>query len=69
MTDRVKGFTITLDRDIRVDDIEHIQKALEMVKGVAHVEPSISTSEDHIARMRVEGEIRTKLFKFIQDEL
>jgi NRPS condensation-like uncharacterized protein len=40
MTDRVKGFTVTLSHDIRIDDVEHIQKALEMVKGVVHVEPT-----------------------------
>jgi hypothetical protein len=69
MTDRVKGFTVTLDRDIRIDDVEQIQKALEMVKGVLHVEPSISTSEDHMAMMRINSNIRSKLYKFINEEL
>ena len=60
MTDRVKGFTVTLEKDIRIDDVEFILNAVKMIKGIAHVEPSISTSDDHFARQRVKMEMREK---------
>jgi len=69
MTDRVKGFTITLTHDVRIDDIEAIETALKMIKGVADVEPSISTHEDHMAQARVKWELRDKFFQFMKDNL
>ena len=63
MTDRVKGFTVTLEHDIRVDDVEMILNAVRMIHGVAHVEPSITTSEDHMNRMMIRTEMRKKIFK------
>jgi len=60
---------VTLSKDIRIDDIEHILTAVKMIKGVAHVEPSLSTHEDHFAQMRVGIEIKKKLFNFIKEEL
>lgn len=69
MTDRVKGFTVTLEHDIRIDDVEYIMNAIRMIKGVTHVEPSISSSEDHFIRMRVYGEVKDDLYKFIKEKL
>ena len=66
MTDRVKGLIVTLDRDIRIDDVEHAVNAVKMIKGVSSVQLSISTPEDHMARARVMSEIRDKLYDFIQ---
>jgi hypothetical protein len=63
MTDRVKGFTVTLERDIRVDDVEIITNAISMIKGVASVEPSISNIDDQMARDRVKSEVREKLME------
>lgn len=37
MTDRVKGFTVTLDHDVRIDEMGVILIALRMIKGVAHL--------------------------------
>lgn len=69
MTDRVKGFTVTFERDFRDDDVEVILNAVKMIKGVASVEPCIVTSEDHINRERLKWELRDKLYKFMKDEL
>lgn len=68
MTDRVKGFTVTLKKDIRIDDVEPIMNAIRMIQGVVHVEPSITTSEDHMNRQRVKNELLTKLFKILHEE-
>ena len=69
MTDRVKGFTVTLEKDIRIDDVEVIMQAIRMIRGIANVEPSISTSEDHMNRQRIKYELRDKFYKFMTDEL
>lgn len=68
MTDRVKGFTVTLAEDIRIDDVEEILNAVRMIKGIAHVEPSITTSEDHMNRQRIKNELVTKLFKILHED-
>lgn len=69
MTDRVKGFTVTLEKDIRIDDVETVIQAIRMIRGIAHVEPSISTSEDYMNRQRVKHELREKFYKFYDEEL
>lgn len=66
MTDRIKGFTIVLKKDIRDDDFEAIGKAVEMIKGVAKVEPSISTGDDWMNRERVKMELQNKLWEVIK---
>ena len=67
MTARVKGFTVTLQRDIREDDFQRIQEAVEMIKGVINVEPTLHTSEDHIVRMRLKHDITRNILKVIDE--
>jgi hypothetical protein len=69
MTDRVKGFTVTLAEDVRIDDVEPVMNAIRMIKGVVDVEPSITNSDDHMNRMVITSKIRLKLIDFIQKEL
>lgn len=67
MTDRVKGFTVTLDKDMRDDDFEAIKTAVEMIKGVLHVEPYLVTSGDHVNRKLIQHEIYMKIYNAIQE--
>lgn len=67
MTNRIKGFTVTLDKDMRDDDFEAIKTAVEMIKGVVHVEPSIVTYNDHMNRKMIQQEIMMKVYKAIQE--
>lgn len=69
MTDKVKGFTVTLAEDIRIDDVEPVMQAIRMIKGVVDVHPSIVTSDDHINRIRIVEKIRNNFYKFINNEL
>lgn len=69
MTDRIKGFTVTLEKDIRVDDVEMIIQSIQMIRGIANVEPSISTPDDHMNRERIKYELRDKFYEFIKEEL
>jgi len=68
MTDRIKGFTVALDNDIRIDDVEFIMNAIKMIKGVNNVESLVSDSSDFIARSRYKSEVQAKIFKML-DEL
>jgi hypothetical protein len=61
MTDRISGFIVTLDQDIREDDVESIISAIRHIRHVAHVEPKIATYEDVLARERARYAIGDKL--------
>jgi len=69
MTDRVKGFTVTLAEDVRIDDIEATMDAIRMIKGVVDVQPCVTDSNDHINRMQILSRVRTKFIKFLNEEL
>lgn len=66
MTDRIKGYTVVLRKDLRENDAEAIQKAISMIKGVAKVEPSVVESDDHINRMKMAQRFKEKLDNFIR---
>lgn len=66
MTDRIRHLTITLDEDIRVDDLEPIVSAIQHVRGVAGVERHVVSAQDHSARQAVRAEIRQKLHEAIE---
>lgn len=65
MTDRVRHLTITLERDIREDDLEPIVLAIRLIRGVAIVEPHVVTSQDHRVRDVVRTEIERELHEAI----
>ena len=69
MTDRVKAFTVILDHDIRIDDIEYVQNALRVIQGVTKVEPIIADGSEFITEGKVKMEIADKLYKFIKENL
>lgn len=70
MTDRVASLTVTLKKDMRVDDVEDLKKAISMIRNVASVEngliPDISF---HMARERAAHELREKLFQVLDPAL
>jgi len=67
MTDRIKGFTVTLERDIREDDFQRIKEAVEMIKGVLHVEPSLVTSEDFMIKQRIKHDVTMNIIKLVKE--
>jgi len=66
MTDRLKGVVVTFDHDIREDDAEGILNAIRHIKGVASVQPEVANLEDHMARVRVRGEMVKDLVELVQ---
>ena len=64
MSDKIKGFTVTLEQDISIDDIGDIVSAINMIKYVASVEPSTSSIDDQMNRESVRFEYREKFRDF-----
>lgn len=69
MSEKIKGFTVTLEEDFNTDNSEAIMQAIRMIKGVSGVDPISLTGEDHINRIRIKNELRNKFYKFIDIEL
>ncbi len=69
MSNSIKGFTVTLDKDVSDEGFETLSNAIMALKHVVHVEPSISTYDDFITRMRVKSEYREKFWKFMNEEI
>jgi hypothetical protein len=68
VTDRIKGFIVTLARDTREDDVMATKKALEQIKGVIDVTGLVTEPSDHMNRARVRTELLEKLIKVVQEE-
>lgn len=66
MTDRVNGFTVCLDRHIRIDDAAEIINAIKMVKGVLEVKPLVSDHVDWFAEEKAKRELRQKLWDILK---
>jgi len=63
MTDRIKGFVVTLEQDVREDDVAAITDAIGMIRGVLSVDPSVVDHEDHMNRVRIRAEIQKRLWE------
>ncbi len=57
MTDRVKGVTVALDEDVRIDDIEPILAAIRQIRGVSAVAVVTTGLDDWLARSRVRSDL------------
>lgn len=58
MTDRVKGLSIILRKDIREDDVEPLIMMLRMFPFVADVTMELATSQDYFVEQRVKQKMR-----------
>lgn len=62
MTDRVRTLTVHLNEDTRIDDVEFIVNAIQMVKGVSTVELGKPVDmTDWSARMAVGSEFQREI--------
>jgi hypothetical protein len=64
VTDRISGYIVTLDHDIREDDAKKITKALGMIKGVLSVEP---VTADPFAESMYRTRMHTRLVNEVLD--
>ena len=67
MSDRVKGFTVVLEKSIREDEAENLLMAISQLKGVLTVSPVIEDSNSVLEYLKVRTEMRDKLYKLIQE--
>lgn len=67
MTDRHKGYVVTLDRDIRDDDAEMIINAIRMIKSVITVEPIINDVPSMVAEARARTDITSRLLEALKN--
>lgn len=70
MTDRIKGLTISLEQDVRIDDLEPLMDAIRHLRLVADVTPLVADMDDWLARSRVRSELASDfgdLYKKITD--
>ena len=68
MTDRIAGYVVTFDKDMRDDDVESTTNAIRMVKGVIGVQPLISSPELLIAYQRAKNKIWSKILDLYKEE-
>ncbi len=66
MTDRIAGFIVTLDQDIRDDDVEPIIAAIRQLRHVISVTPLVSSPDLHMAAARVRSELSRKLWEALK---
>ncbi len=65
MTDRIHSVTVVLDKDIRIDDAEHLFNAIRMIRHVLSVTPNIVDSTSWMAEERANEAWRKKLHELI----
>lgn len=63
MTDHINALIVTLERDVRDDDLQSLSDAIQHFRGVLSVKSNIADLRDHIAIERAKHEIKSKLWK------
>jgi len=66
MTDRANGLFVALEQDIRTDDIEALEGAITMLRGVLSVSRNITDFNSHIASERARRELSEKLWEVLK---
>ena len=66
MTDRVFGFTVTLEYEMRTDDVDDIIGALRMIKGVQSVTPLVADAQLWYAKESARRELISKLWDVLK---
>jgi hypothetical protein len=66
MTDRIRHLTVTLDEDMRDNDLKSIVSAIEHIRGVASVLPTIVTAQDLLARQVVRAQVQEQLHAAVE---
>jgi hypothetical protein len=68
MVNRIKGFWVSLESDIREDDFEAIKNAVLMIKGVLDVNSSITYGEDWMNRSKVAHELKKEILEILKEK-
>lgn len=68
MSDRIKGFVVTLKDDMKDEDAEHIRCAIALLYNVVDVGPIKAEIGDFVTRNRLRQEIAERVNKAIWKE-
>jgi hypothetical protein len=68
VTDRLKGFVVVLDQDLREDDAEATLTAIRQLRHVIAVEPVKAGTDDAFAEERVRYELGRRLLEVVFPE-
>lgn len=66
MTDKLKGFVIQLDEQIREDDARPIIEAIKMIKHVANVIPMVCGIDHLMAVDSAKRELIQKIYEVLK---
>lgn len=61
MSDKVKGFVVSLDYDMGEEHAVFIKQCIMQIKGVVAVEPRLVNYDDHMNRQRIKHELFQKM--------
>ncbi|PFI53869.1 hypothetical protein COM08_15230 [Bacillus wiedmannii] len=67
MGNRVNGLIVSLDSDIREEDVEVILNAIKMIKGVQDVGVNIVEHKDWLNRTKIRQQLQSKVYKAIDE--
>jgi hypothetical protein len=68
VTDRIQGFTVILDEDLRIDDMEvlHLKNAIAQLRGVLSVRELLADGiTEATAEARVRADLGAKLLRVL----
>lgn len=65
MTDTVNALIVTLETNIRTDDVVDLINAIKQLRGVLTVDQNIANFDSHVADQRARFELGEKLLKVI----
>lgn len=66
MSDRIKGFYVVLENDIKDEDFVDIENAIMMIKGVLNIKRNITNSDDWMNREQIKHEIIKKIYNIFK---
>ncbi len=67
MTDRVNALVVVLEKDIRIDDVESLRKAIRHMRGVRSVDVNVTELADHVAYVQIRQEFREQFSKWLRE--
>lgn len=67
MTTRLVALTVILDGEPREDDVAHLIAAIQLLRGVADVQPIMMSPETRIAEHRAKLDLRKRLWHILDD--
>lgn len=66
MSDRICGFVVILEKDLREEGADQLMQSIRLLKGVVDVRPQIADLETNIGYSRGKLAIKEKLMEFLR---